>query len=136
MQHRLLASACLALASLVSACGNGADATAEAAGADVAQAARRLPVRTTPTVTPTVAVSIPTGRLLASNCFQCHGTNGVSAGGFDSLAGKSVSELLEELKEMQLGGDEDEGIMRPHALGYSDAQIRSLATYFASQRKP
>ena len=33
----------------------------------------------------------PDGRLLASNCFQCHGTNGKGPG-FDKLAGKSASE--------------------------------------------
>ena len=138
MQRRILAGACLVLASLTTACGNGA--SVDAGGADLAQAARKLPTKTAPTTTPsgsaTASISIPAGRLLASNCFQCHGTNGVSAGGFDSLAGESVSEILEELKEMQVKVDEDEGIMRPHALGYTDAQIRSLAAYFASQRKP
>ena len=31
----------------------------------------------------------PAGRLLASNCFQCHGTNGKGPG-FDKLASKSA----------------------------------------------
>jgi cytochrome subunit of sulfide dehydrogenase len=39
------------------------------------------------------------GRLLASNCFQCHGTNGKpTSGGFDRLAGESVSEIYNELE--------------------------------------
>ena len=42
----------------------------------------------------------PVGRLLASNCFACHGTNGRPAGGFDRLAGESASEIYDELKEM------------------------------------
>ncbi len=89
---------------------------------------------TTSATTPTVAaaVTVPTGRLLASNCFGCHGTNGRSNGGFDSLAGESASEIVSELKEMRT--KLDEGIMRVHALGYTDQQIWELATFLASQR--
>ena len=37
---------------------------------------------------PAFAQTADNGRLLASNCFQCHGTNGKpSVGGFDRLAG-------------------------------------------------
>lgn len=90
---------------------------------------------TTTATTPTVAAAVttvPTGRLLASNCFGCHGTNGRSNGGFDSLAGESASEIVSELKEMRT--KLDEGIMRVHALGYTDQQIWELATFLASQR--
>lgn len=74
------------------------------------------------------------GRLLASNCFQCHATDG--RGGFDSLAGKSASEIYSELKEMQREqpGSGDYNIMVPHAKGYSDAQLRKIAAYFAQIR--
>lgn len=71
------------------------------------------------------------GRLLASNCFQCHGTDGRN-GGFDRLAGESVREIVGELNEMRAKYDEDEGIMRVHAFGYSDAQLNLLADYFAN----
>lgn len=74
--------------------------------------------------------TVPTGRLLASNCFQCHGTNG--NGGFDSLAGESASELFTKIKEEQRSS----GIMGVHARGYTDAQIKAVATYFASLPKP
>jgi cytochrome subunit of sulfide dehydrogenase len=76
----------------------------------------------------------PAGRLLASNCFQCHGTNGYSSAGFDKLVGMTADELLHKMQEMQSSGER--GIMNVHALGYSDAQIRSLAAFFASQPKP
>ncbi|MEW6691798.1 MAG: cytochrome C [Pseudomonadota bacterium] len=71
------------------------------------------------------------GRLLASNCFQCHGTDGKAVGDMEPLAGKDV---YSDLKEMQLGleGDPD-SIMRPHALGYTDEQIRWIADYFRAQ---
>ncbi len=72
------------------------------------------------------------GRLLASNCFQCHGTNGT--GGFDRLAGKSANEIYGELREFASGKEDADGIMAAHAMGFSDAQLKSIATYFASVR--
>lgn len=72
------------------------------------------------------------GRLLASNCFQCHGTNGQGPG-FDTIAGKSASELYQELKDFQ-AGKEGTGIMAKHAMGYTDAQLQSLAAWLATQR--
>lgn len=78
------------------------------------------------------AQAAPEGRLLASNCFQCHGTNGKGPG-FDKLAGKSASELYKELLEFR-AGKEGKGIMAAHALGYSDAQLRALSTYLSTQR--
>lgn len=78
------------------------------------------------------AQTMPTGRLLASNCFQCHGSNGKGPG-FDRLAGKSASEIYKELLEFR-AGKEGQGIMAAHALGYSDAQLRDLSTYLSTQR--
>jgi cytochrome subunit of sulfide dehydrogenase len=72
------------------------------------------------------------GRLLASNCFQCHGTNG-NGPGFDRLAGKSASEIYKELKEFQ-SGKEGNGIMAKHAMAYSDEQLKSLSAWFAAQK--
>ncbi len=72
--------------------------------------------------------SSPAGRLLASNCFQCHGTNG--SGGFDRLAGESAREIVSELKEMRTKSQP--GIMEVHARGYSDAQLQLIGAYFAS----
>lgn len=77
------------------------------------------------------ATTIPAGRLLASNCFQCHGTNGRGPG-FERLAGQSASELYQELKEFQ-SGQEGNGIMAKHAWGYTDAQLQSLASWLSTQ---
>ena len=71
----------------------------------------------------------PPGRLLASNCFQCHGTNG--KGGVETLAGESASEIYKELKEMQQKSPPK--MMDMHARGYTDEQIRLLADYFSKQ---
>lgn len=82
--------------------------------------------------TTSFAQAVPAGRLLASNCFQCHGTNGRGPG-FDTLAGKSANELYGELKEFQ-SGKEGKGIMAKHSWGYTDAQIRLLADWLSRQR--
>ena len=72
------------------------------------------------------------GRLLASNCFQCHGTDGKGPG-FERLAGKSANDIYHELVEMR-AGEEGDGLMARHAKGYTDAQLRAIAQYFASRR--
>jgi len=79
------------------------------------------------------AQTVPAGRLLASNCFQCHGTNGKGPG-FERLAGKSADELYEELQEFKLGREDEGGLMSKHALGYSDAQLRAVAQYLSTLR--
>jgi sulfide dehydrogenase cytochrome subunit len=68
------------------------------------------------------------GRLLASNCFQCHGTDGRK--GFEELAGKSSSSIYEEMKEMQAKAA-DSNIMNAHARGFSDNEIWLIADYFS-----
>ena len=74
----------------------------------------------------------PAGRLLASNCFQCHGTNGKGPG-FEQINGKSTDEIYKDLKEMQ-AGKEGQGLMSKHAMGYSDAQLRAISQWLATQR--
>ena len=78
------------------------------------------------------STSPPPGRLLASNCFQCHGTNGKGAA-FERLAGKSADKLFKEMKEQQ-SGEEGDTIMARHAMGYSDAQLRELTRWLSTQR--
>ena len=74
------------------------------------------------------------GRLLASNCFQCHGTDGRGDGSFDRLAGKSASDIYNDLREMKAENKRGE-IMTIHALGYTDAQLRAIADYFSKQTR-
>lgn len=83
------------------------------------------------TVTADTATSL-NGRLLASNCFQCHGTDG--KGGFEKLTGKSASELYGDLKEFSSGKEDSDGIMAAHAMGFSDEQLKSISSYFSSIR--
>ena len=78
------------------------------------------------------AQSVPVGRLLASNCFQCHGTNGAGPG-FDKLAGKSANEIYKEMNEFR-SGKEGTGLMAKHSMGYTDAQLRQLSQWLSTQR--
>lgn len=72
----------------------------------------------------------PPGRLLASQCYQCHGTNG-NGPGFDEIAGKSSGEIYHELQEMK--SRPVEGIMDRQARGYTDAQMRLISEYLSTQ---
>jgi cytochrome c553 len=81
---------------------------------------------------PAAAQTSPPGRLLASNCFACHGTNGRGPG-FEDIAGESVEKIYEELVKMR-AGREGQGLMVKHAMGYTDEQLRLLARWLATQR--
>lgn len=74
------------------------------------------------------------GRLLASGCFQCHGTNGTN-GSFDTLAGDSRDDLLHKLDEMRRKNLR-RNIMYPHASGYTNEQLWQIADYFSKLPKP
>jgi len=77
----------------------------------------------TPT-SPTTLVSKYTpdeGRLLASQCSQCHGTNGISTNSWDSIAGEG--NLHREMFE------DDAPIMLAQARGYSTDEITLIETY-------
>ena len=62
------------------------------------------------------------GRLLASNCFQCHGTGGY--GGFDRIRGGEADEVLEYLTQSG-----PSNIMAAHAQGYTRAQLLTIIQY-------
>lgn len=75
------------------------------------------------------------GRLLASGCFQCHGTSGLK-GGFGTLAGVSREDLLNKLNNDMRAKDARSSIMNPHARGYTSHQLSLIADYFAHLPKP
>ena len=143
MRNPRLLSLSILCAAVLAGCGGGSDPGA--AQADVTTKSRDGSGSSYPSgsgsggtgssaaPTATAATASPVGRLLASNCFNCHGTDGRPNGGFDQLAGKSASDIAKDLKEMAAKTDEG-GIMRIHAMGYTDDQLWQLASYFASQR--
>lgn len=63
-----------------------------------------------------------TGRLLASNCFQCHGTGGY--GGFEKIRGSEAEEVLDYLTKSG-----PSNIMAAHAQGYTRAQLLTIIQY-------
>ncbi len=71
-------------------------------------------------------------RLLASGCFQCHGTSGKS-GAFDALAGDAKLDMLNKLNDMRKKAASG-SIMYPHARGYTPQQLDMIADYFSKQR--
>ncbi len=75
-------------------------------------------------------------RAWAASCASCHGTNG--RGGSDeipALAGRSKADLVAVLKEFKAGKRTTATIMHQHAKGYTDAQLESIAEYFAQQKR-
>jgi sulfide dehydrogenase cytochrome subunit len=68
---------------------------------------------------------------LAANCANCHGTEGVSAGGMPSLVGQPRSYLVQQMQEFK-AGKRPATIMHQLAKGYTDQQIELLADYFST----
>ena len=66
------------------------------------------------------------GQLLASQCAQCHGTNG---SGYESIAGKSASSLYGDLINMKYRSVET--IMDRQARVYTDYQLRLISDYYS-----
>ena len=70
-------------------------------------------------------------RLIASNCANCHGTDGRSQGGMPALAGLAKPYFVLQMQEFK-SGKRVATIMHQLAKGYTDAEIDALATYFSS----
>lgn len=110
-----------ALCATLAACGGGTDS----AVADLEAAGKSRPSSTSTTTTATTTVAQPAnteGRLLASNCFQCHGTMGL--GGFDKIRGSEASEVLEFMTKTA-----SRDIMAAHAQGYTPEQLKKIIAY-------
>lgn len=78
-----------------------------------------------------VAEDSSVNRLLASQCAQCHGTNGHAVGDMDRLSDESYKDLYEDLMDMR-SEDLPEDIMDHQAQGYTPEQIRRIALYFGT----
>ena len=73
---------------------------------------------------------------LAATCANCHGTNGKAVEGSSvvSIAGLDRAYLVAQMKAFKTG-TRPATIMHQLSKGYSDAQIETLETYFAAQKK-
>ena len=73
---------------------------------------------------------------LAATCANCHGTNGkaVEGSSVTSIAGLDKSYIAAQMKAFKTG-TRPATVMHQISKGYSDAQIETLAAYFAAQKK-
>ncbi|WP_127471430.1 c-type cytochrome [Thiomicrorhabdus aquaedulcis] len=69
--------------------------------------------------------TLSTGRLLVSQCAQCHGTNGRSVTGWDSITDEG-DELAREILD-------DAAIMTAQAHGYTAAEIAAMSSWLMAQ---
>lgn len=67
--------------------------------------------------------------LIASNCFNCHGFEGVSVGIIDSLEGIKAKGMIKKMMEFR-NGSKPSTIMTRIAKGYTEAEIEAMAHYF------
>lgn len=88
-----------------------------------------LPVAMMLAAGPAVAAP-PPGQLLASQCFQCHGTNGRAVAGFESITGRSAKDMYKLL--LELSRRPPETIMDLQARAYTPAQLKLLSEYLAT----
>jgi sulfide dehydrogenase cytochrome subunit len=103
----LLASACLATASLALAGGAPpASAQQQAGSSRLATAA------------------------LAAACNACHGARGDSIAGIPPLAGRSQEDLTSALLDFKYGR-RSSSVMHRHARGYEDDELRAIAAEYA-----
>lgn len=77
------------------------------------------------------AIDLP-GRLLASNCFQCHGTNGYA--GELKIGEQSASSIISDINAMKTK-DPRANIMNVHAKAYTTEEIQLIANYISQQIK-
>jgi cytochrome c553 len=73
---------------------------------------------------------------LAATCANCHGTNGraVEGASVPGLAGMPAAYIVEQMKAFK-AGTRPATVMHQLAKGYSDAQIDTIAAYFAAQKR-
>jgi len=71
----------------------------------------------------------------AAACSSCHGPEGRAPAGspIPALAGRPASRLVEQMQAFK-AGTRKATVMQQIALGYSDAQIRAIAAWFAAVR--
>ncbi len=72
-------------------------------------------------------------RNLAATCANCHGTNGHSLGGMESLAGEPKDKLMQKLMDYK-SGEKPATIMHQIVKGYSDTQLQLITAWFAAQK--
>jgi sulfide dehydrogenase cytochrome subunit len=79
------------------------------------------------------ASATPTATMLADTCAGCHGTDGASAGpATPSIAGNSETYMVDTMMAFK-SGERPSTVMGRIAKGYSDGEIKLMASVFAKQ---
>lgn len=66
----------------------------------------------------------------ASSCMACHGPQGHSSGNGLTLGGRPAEELYQMLLDFK-SGRRSATVMHQHARGYSEEELRRIATHFS-----
>ena len=82
---------------------------------------------------PTGAAGQTSGRDIAANCANCHGTDGRSRGLVPSLAGRDKATIASQVKAFR-DGTRPSTVMQQLAKGYTDAQVDAAAAYLSAQK--
>lgn len=118
----------LLLASLLTLAGTLTSVAAQEAPAGTATHAATLDLRRMQPI----SGDAQAGAGKAAVCAACHGAQGVAiAPTFPNLAGQSATYLYVQLKEFH-DGERNDPVMTAQAAALSDADMRDLASYYAS----
>ena len=84
-------------------------------------------------VAPVGAQAETSGRNLALSCFSCHGPAGKSPDTIPAINGKTSAFIVKEMVGFR-DGKRKSTVMQRIAKGYSDAEIRAMASYLAGMK--
>lgn len=77
---------------------------------------------------------ISRGEVIATTCYTCHGTYGVSTGSMPSINEISATRMASILQSYR-SGQRSSTVMGRHASGYTDEEITEVANYLGNLQK-
>lgn len=77
---------------------------------------------------------ITRGSIIATTCYTCHGTKGVSPGAIPGINDISPERMVRTLKEFR-DGTRASTVMGRHASGYTDDEIADVGQFFGNLQK-
>lgn len=80
------------------------------------------------------AQEISRGAIIATTCYTCHGSRGVSPGAMPTISDIAPDRMARTLKEFR-DGTRASTVMGRHASGYTDEEILEVAQYFGKLQK-
>lgn len=108
---------------VISGCASQTEATQAAAAPAKAEAPKAAPK----------PQGVRSPSMLANTCAGCHGTDGASAGDIMPIIGGMEKEYLQLVLEEFKTGERESTIMGRIAKGYSDNELKAIASYMADQ---